>query len=402
MNIRLRPFYGVLVLAVIMTFTLLENLPMTTQVPVSSLVPSRLPTSMVLKVDRYGKVRHAVAKQQTYTLTPWKEIGFPEITQDLKIALKNQLRLLELSNMKDGVAAGNLRLRHEQLRQTIEILLERIQTDPSLVSQYLEAWQINGGDGRGNVYFTGYFTPVLEVSSKRTPKYRYPIYAFPADLASQGRLPSRAEIDGLGVLNGKGLELAWASNRLDIYIMQLQGSGYVRFVDTGEQMLFSYAGENGHPYRNIQRFFTKRDDLTLGNLSLTGMGRWMKENPHLADSVLFYNPSYTFFKASKGMVKGSGQVPLMEEISVAADPRYFPAGSVLLAAFPVIDNGAVVRHEFKLLLPQDVGGAIRGKGHIDVYCGVGKEAQKKASSLHHYGQVWLLLPKDDQSVAMLQ
>ncbi|GIV32286.1 MAG: hypothetical protein KatS3mg030_588 [Saprospiraceae bacterium] len=402
MNIRLRPFYGVLVLAVLLTFTFVENLPSTEPTPEPSLVPSRPPTSMVLKVDRYGKVRHAARKEQVYTLTPWKEIGFPELTNELEIALKNQLRLLEMSSLKDGTAAGNLRLTHDQLRETIEIILARIKDDPSLVSQYLEAWQVNGADGRGNVYFTGYFTPVLEVSSKRTPKYRYPIYAYPADLAKQGRLPSRAEIDGLGLLEGKGLELAWASNRLDIYIMQLQGSGYVRFVDTGEQMLFSYAGENGHPYRNIQRFFTKRDDLSLNNLSLTGMGRWMRENPHLADSVLFYNPSYTFFKANKGLVKGSGQVPLMEDISVAADARYFPPGSVLLAAFPVIDNGAVVRHEFRLLLPQDVGGAIRGKGHLDVYCGIGKQAQKKASGLHHYGQVWLLLPKDDEEVAMLR
>lgn len=50
------------------------------------------------------------------------------------------------------------------------------------------------------------------------------------------------------------------------------------------------------------------------------------------------------------------------------------------------------------MLAQDVGGAIRGNGHVDVYCGVGEEGKQKAMALHHYGQLWLLLPKPSDQV----
>ncbi len=399
MNFRLRPAV-VLTLLVVLGITF-HNFTLPPQHEPSKAPPSTdLPTTMVLNTNRYGKVHNAHLQSEVFMKTDWKELGFPKFDEELELALRNQLRVLENSNFKDGQKVGNLRLTYGQLKETLEILLQRVKDDPGALSQYLNAYQAWGADRKGNTYFTGYFTPVMEVSSVPTEKYKYPIYAYPKGLAAEGKLPTRAEIDGEGALKGMGLELAYASNPLDIYIMQLQGSGYVKFVDTGVQRLFRYAGENRHPYRNIQRFFQYRDDIRIGNLSLSGINRYLKQNPGMIDSVLFFNPSYTFFTQSSGLVKGAGMVPLMEGISVAADDNYFPLGSVLLAAFPVIENGVVIRHEFKVLLPQDVGGAIRGAGHLDVYCGIGKKGQRKASSIHHYGQLWLLLPKDDTRVAL--
>ena len=399
MNFRLKPAV-VLTLLVVLGITFHNfTLPPKPE-PAKVSLSSELPTTMVLNTNRYGKVHNARLHNDVFTKTDWTELGFPKFDEKLELALRNQLRVLENSNFKDGQKVGNLRLTYGQLKETIEILLERVKQDPNALSQYLTAYQAWGGDRKGNTYFTGYFTPVMEVSSVPTPKYKYPIYAYPSVLAKEGKLPSRAEIDGEGALKGMGLELAYASNPLDIYIMQLQGSGYVKFVDTGEQKLFRYSGENRHPYRNIQRFFQNRNDIRISNLSLAGINRFLQKHPELMDSVLFFNPSYTFFTQSTGLVKGAGMVPLLEGISVAADDQYFPLGSVLLAAFPVIEHGVVTRHEFKILLPQDVGGAIRGAGHLDVYCGIGKEGQRKASSIHHYGQLWLLLPKDDIKVAL--
>lgn len=399
MNFQLRPavFSLLSVIAGVAFFNC--SLPPASR-PASNLPSADFPSTMVLNTNHYGKVLNAPLQEEVFMKTDWKEIGFPKFDKKLELALKNQLRLLENSGINDGQKIGNLRITYGQLKQTIEILLDRLKDDPGSLSQYLDAYKAWGGDKAGNTYFTGYFTPVMEVSSVPTAKYKYPIYSFPHDLAKQGRLPSRAEIDGQGALKGMGLELAYASNLLDIYIMQLQGSGYVKFVDTGQQQLFRYSGENRHPYRNIQRFFQGRDDIDLYNLSLSGISRYLRQHPEMVDSVLFYNPSYTFFTPTNGMVKGAGMVPLTEDISVAADSRYFPLGSVLLAAFPVIEKGAVVRHEFKVLLPQDVGGAIHGAGHLDIYCGLGKRGQQKASNIHHFGQLWLLLPKDDEKVAL--
>jgi membrane-bound lytic murein transglycosylase A len=358
-----------------------------------------LPTEVFSPVNRNGKLESAEKKEAVFTQTSWDQLGFPVLTEDIVIALQHQLRILENSDFTDGKSSGNNGLTYQGMKEVLELLINRAGTQPNDLHQYLDAWQSWGDDKRSNVYFTGYYTPAMKVKKKKDKTYKYPLYAFPEDW--NGKLPSRAEIDGKGALEGKGLELAYASNPIDIYVMQLQGSGTVEFVDTKERMLFRYAGENGHRYRNIQHFFKKRDDLSISNVSMTGIRRFLAKHPQLRDTVLFYNPSYTFFTPKTGLAKGAGEVPLMEGISIAADPRYFPMGSVVLAALPVFSEGKVSHHEYRILLPQDVGGAIKGAGHVDVYCGNGDFGRKKAASLHHYGRLWVLKPKKNEQMAML-
>ena len=118
----------------------------------------------------------------------------------------------------------------------------------------------------------------------------------------------------------------------------------------------------------------------------------------MIDSVLFANPSYVFFEPAQSRPKGAGLVPLTSMHSIAVDTRYIPLGSVLLATVPVINKrNQVIRHEYKLLVAQDVGGAIKGPGHVDLYTGIGTAARRKASALHHYGKLWLLLPNSDKT-----
>ncbi len=357
-----------------------------------------LPTELYGDIYRNGKVKTTEKKDDVFTPVPLQELGFPTIDKELSIALKHQLRVLDSGKFKDGQQVGNLRMNYGELREVIGQLLQKAGNDEVNLSEYLDAYQTWGGDKRGNVYFTGYFTPVVKVKKYADEVYKYPIYSYPTDW--EGRLPSRREIDGGGAFEGLDLELAYAPNPLDIYIMQLQGSGHVDFLDSHERVLFKYAGENHHRYKNIQRFFTSRDDISIGNISLDGMRRYLNRNPEMMDSVLFFNPSYTFFEPKKELVKGAADVPLMPGISIAADSRYYPAGSVVLAAFPVVKHGKVIHHEYRLLLPQDVGGAIRGPGHVDLYCGSGDVGRAKASSIHHYGQMWVLLPKKNRQVAM--
>jgi membrane-bound lytic murein transglycosylase len=65
-----------------------------------------------------------------------------------------------------------------------------------------------------------------------------------------------------------------------------------------------------------------------------------------------------------------------------------------------MEDGKVTHHEYKILLPQDVGGVIKGAGRVDVYCGNGDLGMAKASSLHHYGKMWVLLPKKNEQMAL--
>jgi len=358
-----------------------------------------LPTEDFSPIKRNGKLESAEKRKDVFTQTPMDQLGFPVLTEDVVIALQHQLHVLENSNIKDSQKAGNLRVTYSGMKEVLQLLINRGGTQPNDLDQYMEAWQAWGDDKQSNVYFTGYYTPAMKVKKQKDKTYKYPLYSLPDDW--KGPMPSREEIDRKGALEGRGLELAYASNPFDIYIMQLQGSGTVEFVDTKEWMLFRYAGENGHRYRNIQHFFKNRDDLSISNVSMSGIRRFLTKHPHLTDSVLFYNPSYTFFTPKTGLAKGASEVPLMEGISIAADPRYFPMGSVLLAAMPVYQDGKVTHHEYRILLPQDVGGAIKGGGHVDVYCGNGDFGRKKASSLHHYGRLWVLTPKKNEQVALL-
>lgn len=368
-----------------------------TEAPSSEKDKLPLPTEDFSPSKRNGKILDAEPFPDVYNLTPWEEIGFPHISEELSLALQHQLHVLEKGSFKDGKSVAGLDLTYGDMEQTIKILLERKGIQPEDLHHYLEAHQVWGKDKKGSVYFTGYFTPVLKVKKHKTEKYKYPIYAYPKNW--EGRLPTRAEIDGEGALEGLGLELGYAAHAMDVYTMQLQGSGYVEYIDTGERYLFRFAGDNKRNYRNIQRFFKERKHLGVRDISFTNIRRYLNEYPEYQDSVLFSDRSYTFFARKRGLVKGAAEVPLMKTISIAADPDYFPAGSVLLAAMPVVEDGRVIRHDYTILLPQDVGGAIKGSGHVDVYCGVGKAGRKRASNLHHFGRMWLLKPKTNEQIA---
>ena len=107
------------------------------------------------------------------------------------------------------------------------------------------------------------------------------------------------------------------------------------------------------------------------------------------------NPRYMFFtKEVYKKVRGSGQVRLTEDCSIAIDRNIIPMGACLLAAVPVQKkNSNKITRELRFVVAQDTGGKIIGKGHIDLYTGAGKQALAKAKKMHHSGHLWLMLPK---------
>ncbi|MFK8105083.1 MAG: murein transglycosylase A [Saprospiraceae bacterium] len=337
-----------------------------------------------------GKNTSVKSVKQLYTSNDLNEFEFPAFSKEVIYGLRQQLKLLKRKKQKYQHELGDLSVNLDQLEETIHILLE---TDVDFIKDALAAHRIKGKDGRGNVHFTGYFTPVLKVKKTADAVYKYPFYTRPKNWV--GKLPTREQIDGEGVLKNKGLELAYAKNLVDIYFMQVQGSGVVEYPD-GSQQLFAFDGSNGHRYRSIGKYMIAQGITTPENVSLTRLRKFFDQNPALLEEVLFVNSSYVFFTPAKSMkTTGAGVVPLTTDYSIAVDPRYIPLGSCVLAAVPVLDKRRnFSHHEFRLLLAQDIGGAIKGAGHVDLYTGVGRNAQRKASALHHYGGLWLLLPKD--------
>ncbi|RMG79522.1 MAG: hypothetical protein D6714_16255 [Bacteroidetes bacterium] len=351
--------------------------------------------------DRYnnGKIKHASRREDLFTEASLDSLELPEFNDKLVKAIEAQLDVLRMRKSQKHQRIGDLDVSVSQLERTVRILLDGIQSGRTDFRNELKAYQSWGKDQKGHVRFTGYFTPEIKVKKTPDDKYKYPIYRRPKDW--DGPLPTRAEIDGKGALKGLGLELAYAKSLVDIYYMQLQGSGYARFVDTGERVLFRFDGGNGKKYRSIERYILKNPDLNVRDISLDGIKRFLSKNPELTEEVLFKNPSYCFFRPTRGAVKGAGGVPLTPDVSVAADPDYFPLGSVVLADVPIYDKkGRIIDHEFKILLPQDTGAAIDGPGHVDIYCGIGEKGKRKASGYHHYGNMWILLPNELSQLAM--
>ncbi|MFK7983380.1 MAG: murein transglycosylase A [Saprospiraceae bacterium] len=370
---------------------LIENSDKLAAFPIAIKVPK--------KKKRTGKLKNVTPLFNTYTKTNLSTFSLPRIDEDLTNALLQQLKLLKRRKQDFAQQFGNVSLNLTDLETTIELLLLWQQTYPQGLEEHLNAYQLKGQDGKGNVKFTGYFTPELKVSKRPSKHYPYPIYAYPEDW--KGHLPTRQQIDGEGVLKGRNLELAYTKHLADIYYMQLQGSGLVRYRN-GQSKYFGFAGSNRHPYSSIGKYIKNNESIRLKNISMDGVKTYLKYHPAKVEEILFTNPSYVFFEAANSKPLGAGHVPLTADYSIAVDPKHVPLGSCLLAALPVIDaEGDFSHHEYKFMLAQDVGGAIRGNGHVDVYCGVGTEGQQKAMALHHYGQLWLLLPKPTDEIDLL-
>lgn len=343
-----------------------------------------------------GKRKSAEKQEELFVQQAISAAHFPIIDEKAAAAIQNQITLLKKKKRKKSQQVGNLNISERQLRETAEILLAT--KDNTALSHQLDAFKIKGRDNRGHVHYTGYYTPILEVSRKKTKRFQYPIYAYPQDW--QGKLPTRKEIDGDKVLFGENLELAYAENLMDIYIMQVQGSGIVQYQD-GTQELFSYTGSNRKKYRSIGRYMVNKGMTTVEHMSLQYIKKYIKAHPEQAEEILFSNPSYVFFKPQRQNPKGAGLVPLTEMHSIAVDTRYIPLGSILLAKVPVVNKtNEVIRHDFRLLVAQDVGAAINGPGHIDLYTGIGYPSRKAAGKLHHYGELWLLLPNQSKAAPL--
>ena len=315
----------------------------------------------------------------------------PPINQELADGLKHQLKLLKYQKRLKKEYSG-LKITKEQLSETIKILLSAQFNNSFGMQHGLEAHQIWGDDKKGNVKFTGYFTPVLKVREKPNSSYKYPLYQYPKKW--KGRLPSRRKIEGEGALDSFNLEIAYAKSKLDIYFMQVQGSGYIEFPN-GKRKLLAHEGTNKHPYRSIGKYMVKNGFATPDYVSLKSIKSYFRKNPSLVDSILFQNPSYVFFRPVTTQPRGAGHVPLTPNYSIAIDRKVLPLGSCLLATVPILDDKRnFSHHEFRILISQDIGGAIKGEGHVDLYKGIGARAEIDASNLHHYGQLWLLLPKE--------
>lgn len=279
-----------------------------------------------------------------------------------------------------------------------------------------------GGAGAGEILVTGYYQPVIQGSLTETTEYRFPIYGRPKDLIvaemvtlipqfraekvigrmDEDRLTpyfSRHEIDGLGRLRGKGYEIAWAKDPVDLFFLHIQGSGLIRLPD-GRRLQLNYAASNGRPYKSIGRLLVDSGKLSEEEVSMQRLRRYLAEHPEERDALLAQNERYVFFRLVNDGPLGSLEVPLTPGRSIATDARLFPKGALAFVTSrrPLLDsdgNLAGWQPFSRFVLNQDTGSAIQGPRRVDLYFGAGREAGQAAGFMKSSGMIYFLLPKQD-------
>ncbi|MFT6076965.1 MAG: membrane-bound lytic murein transglycosylase A [Rickettsiales bacterium] len=232
--------------------------------------------------------------------------------------------------------------------------------------------------------FTGYYVPELQGSRFKGGEFQYPVYAKPKN-SSDLRL-TRKQIDE-GALENRGLEILYVNDPVDLFFMQVQGSGKV-ILDDGEVVNLGFGGKTRHKYSSIGKYIIRNNVIESGNVSYFSIKSWLKNNPIAAREVLHVNKSYIFFQESHlDQVIGSQGAPLTAQRSLAVDNEIMPTG------FPIwLDINVPSRSYQKLVVSQDTGSAIKGAVRGDVFFGRGKKAENLAAKMNHRGKYYILLP----------
>jgi membrane-bound lytic murein transglycosylase A len=251
--------------------------------------------------------------------------------------------------------------------------------------------------GKPPALFTGYFEPELDGSPVRTGRFQYPIYRRPPELRDGTVYHSRQAIE-TGALAGRGLELAWLDDPVDVYFLQVQGSGRIRMTD-GTVIRVGYAGANGHAYRSVGQEMVRRGTHTMDQVSAPEIANYVRGNPAAGKELLYTNPSYVFFRKIGTLSPKDGPIGAMGRSittlrSVAIDPKFTPLGAPVWIEK---DGRAPIR---RLMVAQDTGGAIKGMQRADIFYGTGKGAGDAAGTVKDPGRMVLLLPID-RAFAML-
>jgi len=259
--------------------------------------------------------------------------------------------------------------------------------------------------GDGKAYATGYYEPEIAGCRTATASCQTPIYRRPADLidVDLGQFSDtlkgktiRGKVDGTkfvpyddraritdGSLSGRGLEIAYANDPIELFFLEVQGSGRLRLPDGGI-MRIGYAGQNGRDYTGIGKLMKDRGLIKAG--SMQDIMAWLRANPVDGVKIMNENRSYVFFRELTGAGPlGALGIAVTPRATVAADPKFVPLGAPVLLAVDRAEASGV-------WVAQDTGGAIKGSNRFDTFWGAGADARTIAGGMSARGTAWLLLP----------
>jgi membrane-bound lytic murein transglycosylase A len=318
----------------------------------------------------------------------------------------------------------------DHLMQSLEKFLAYIQTSPSqkALRKFIQAnYRVYRSIGSGwskEVLYTGYYEPSYMGKLEKSADYSVPVLGRPSDLiridlssfaekyageSITGRIEDhtvvpyydRREIED-GALDGNAPVLAWLKDPVDLFFLQIQGSGKI-YLDNGEFLNVHYDGSNGRPYRSIGKLLIDEGKIPKSEMSMQAIRSYIENHPDEMAKILFYNPSYVFFKLEEDGPLGYLEVKLTPGRSLALDRRLFPlpALAFIETQKPLVDGyGQITEWEefSRFVLSQDTGGAIRGPARADMFWGSGNYAEIAAGHMQHRGKLYLLVLKPNKDM----
>ena len=307
-----------------------------------------------------------------------------------------------------------------RMRRTLAAMIEILSADMpaeetrKAIKSRFNIYRASADDGTGKTVITGYYEAEIPVSRTRDAVNKYPILLKPADLVkatadmnvdfdygrydANGKLVkyySTQEIHA-GALDNKNLEIVWSAHPAQIMLLQIQGSGVLRFAD-GDFIRAGFEAANGQPFRSVQRALM--DCGEIGNMSFKTFISYLSSQPQEREERLIdINPRYIFFraKAKDSLPYGAIGRALTPGRSVAVDPQYIPYGlpGLLKSKRPVAQGTGLVFKDFtRFINTHDTGSAIRGPGRVDLFWGSGPVAETEASSMKASGELYLFVIK---------
>jgi membrane-bound lytic murein transglycosylase A len=339
----------------------------------------------------------------------WGSPGQPGDRQALLKSIDNSLRFLTSPKAAEayrkypvpGITRDRVRRSLVRFRQLVRNSRSAAELQAAVKREFV-FYKSVGRDEQGTVLFTGYFEPIYAASRRRSAEYRYPLYKLPANFPGwKTPHPTRAELegeDGLGTKSQlRGGELVWLRDRLEAFLVQVQGSARLQLPD-GKQMTVGYAGKTDYPYVSIGRELVKDGKLPLEGLTLQVLIDHFRANPTELSQYLPRNQSFVFFRETYGApAMGSVNVPVTPERSIATDKSLMPPGALALIHAPIPYSNPTSQLETRMVnryvLDQDTGSAIQGAGRVDIFMGTGPKAGDRAGAINGTGELYYLLLK---------
>ena len=405
------------------------------------------PAGYEMLSQRQARRVAAELRPQAQGLASWTDLA-PALDRSIAYAMRRPCD-------EPAVNQPDLRLTWDELlRSLVELrgLLPRLDAEPELLAERFAFLTV-----RPHTLLTGYYEPWLKASLTPAEGYPYPLYGVPSDLKTVdlGRFhprwkgqqlvyrmtpdgiqpyPDRRDIDMQGALFDKAEILAWAADPVDVFFLQIQGSGRLELPD-GTTRHILYAGKNGRQYVSLGRALVDRGLMSRDEVSMQRIRAFLDSRPEAMPELLALNPSYVFFHLADDGPYGSMNAALTPMVSAAVDRHFSALGAALVvetrlpvrtdpvatgpngpngvdgrdaqsdgdgspdgAAAPApADDGTALRPPEErpftgLVLAQDTGGAIKAT-RMDLFCGSSPEAEFLAGHLQSEAAVHLLVSR---------